>query len=171
MKRKSFKANESDNIFANYFQQETSECYFLNEPFINLKRERISHLEYSEIDDSTVETSGSSTAQSSPFLADRIVIQQNEMLGLGNVQMSQLMKDLDFIDKPLAPRLKSKQSSSNEKCITVPVASKVNAFESSNSFNSDEQRRRKNKHQVKFLQSEYAKNSNWDRTFMKQLAK
>jgi hypothetical protein len=35
----------------------------------------------------------------------------------------------------------------------------------------EEQRRRKNKEQVKILQNEYTKNNNWTRAFMKDLAK
>ena len=86
-----------DSVFANYFQQETSECFFYNEPFGKECKERISNLAYSEYDESTEETTGAS-AQSSPILGDRIVMQSNEMLGLGGEQMTQLMKDLEFID-------------------------------------------------------------------------
>jgi len=39
------------------------------------------------------------------------------------------------------------------------------------SISEEEQRRRKNKEQVAILLNEYVKNPNWDRDYMKQLAK
>lgn len=164
-------ANNESSVFANYFQQETSDCFFLNEPFT---KNRISHLAFAEFDESTEDTTGT-TASSlpSPILGDRIVLQSNELQAPCNERISQLMKDLDFIDQPLIPmRLKSRQSSTQEFPPAAVAPKKANFFEDSFCSGKDEEtRRRKNKHQVKFLQSEYSKNSNWDRSFMKDLAK
>lgn len=88
-------------------------------------------------------------------------------------KLDKLMKDLDFIDQPLAPkRLRAKKSDKNLKLLTVTTQNSFSNEHSSSTNDSDEEkRRRKNKDQVKILQSEYAKNPNWDRPFMKELAK
>jgi hypothetical protein len=64
------------------------------------------------------------------------------------------LKDLDFIDQPLAPkRLRAKKSDKCLKLLTVSNQSSVGSNEHSSSTNDsdEEKRRRKNKDQVKIL--------------------
>jgi hypothetical protein len=81
-------------------------------------------------------------------------------------KLEKLMQDLAFIDKPLtAKRLRAKK---NNKELTL---SKAGSSSSQSEMSEEEKRRRKNKEQVKILQVEYTKNTNWTRGFMIELAK
>jgi len=88
-------------------------------------------------------------------------------------KIDKLLKDLDFIDQPLAPkRLRAKKSDKCLKLLTISnQSSESNEHSSSTNDSDEEKRRRKNKDQVKILQNEYAKNPLWDRPFMKDLAR
>jgi len=110
--------------------------------------------------DDNCDTMTKSTAMSSP------TSNQDE-------KIDKLLKDLDFIDQPLAPkRLRAKKSDKCLKMLTISNQSSTSNEHSSSTNESDEEkRRRKNKDQVKILQNEYVKNPSWDRPFMKELAK
>jgi hypothetical protein len=88
-------------------------------------------------------------------------------------KFDKLLRDLDFIDQPLAPkRLRAKKSDKCLKLLTISnQTSESNENSCSTNETDEEKRRRKNKDQVKILQNEYLKNPAWDRAYMKELAK
>lgn len=68
-------------------------------------------------------------------------------------KLDKLLKDLDFIDQPLAPkRLRTKK---NEKCLKLLTITNQNSSSNEHSASTndsdEEKRRRKNKDQVKIL--------------------
>jgi len=70
------------------------------------------------------------------------------------------MQDLAFIEQPLIPkRMRTKKLIENKKAC------------SNENTSEEEKRRRKSKEQVNFLIQEYAKDANWTRGIMKDLAK
>ena len=82
-------------------------------------------------------------------------------------KMVKLIEDLEFIDQPLVPKRGKKASKALSKKNGKLAAKQGQSLQEID----EEKRRRKNKHQVKFLQIEYSKNQNWSREYMKDLAK
>jgi hypothetical protein len=87
------------------------------------------------------------------------------------IKLEKLMQDLAFIDEPLSTkRLRQKKSKNSEFDLTIKKQDTTMSGGSSE-YSEDEKKRRKNKQQVKILQNEYIKNTNWTREFMMELAK
>jgi len=88
--------------------------------------------------------------------------------------MEKLMKDLEFLDQPLAPKrikkINKNESEVQKQEFDVCVEENENMQQESEvvlTISEEEQRRRKNKEQVAILLNEYVKNPNWDRDYMK----
>lgn len=81
-----------------------------------------------------------------------------------------MFKNLEYIDQPLV----SKRSSKRRSMVSSSNFSEDIKNESSMEFSlqmEEEQKKRKNRDQIEVLKSEYAKNPNWTRPYVKDLSK
>lgn len=97
------------------------------------------------------------------LLGEQNLLNTKDQQEISTTEVDQLMQDLAFIEQPLIPkRMRSKKLIESSTC--KRACSNENTSE-------EEKRRRKSKDQVHFLIQEYAKDPNWTRCIMKELAK
>jgi len=127
--------------------------------------------DYPEINDSTHDTQDTGSNSSSDKRKQFILSASNSDLEemVNDMKMDKLMRDLDFIAQPLAPKLS--KSKKTVDCLFSQLQSLKEQQDNDEEMMDEEKRRRKNKEQVQILINEYIKNPNWTRAFMKDLAK